>query len=362
MIQSNDTETLKSRFETHEQYVVSAEPQIVAARFSPCGTQLVAGGFDAQVRRWSLEADKATELPVMEGHDGWVHALGFNTAGTRLFTGDSWGQLRGWAYDQPHPTPTWIQAAAHDGWLRELHVSPDGHTLATCGRDQVVRIWSADDGSLQQELVGHGQDVFCVRYHPDGRTLVTGDDRGVVKQWDVATGECLGEFDASVLYLLHRLQDVGGARVLAFDKTGQTLACGGTTPKNGGTVQGTPTILLFDVATRAVTHTLKLGAPNHCLVHDIHLHDEGFVMAVTSGTPGQGQLLFQRPEDDAPFYVNTKMPNCHSLSVHPDGTRLAVVATNRGSNGNGRRLDKEGRYAGNTSPIHLLAWGAQADA
>lgn len=360
MIDQADAATLKTRFEPRENHVITVEPQIAAARFSPCGKQLVAGGLDARVRRWQLEPDKAIELAALDGHQGWVQAVGFNLAGTRLFTGDSWGQLRSWAFDQLNPLPTWIQETAHDGWLRDLHVSPDGRLLVTCGRDQVVRIWSTDDGRLERELTGHGQDVFCVRFHPDGRTLVSGDDRGIVKHWDVTTGECLGEFDASVLYLLHRLQDVGGARVLTFDKTGQTLACGGTTPKNGGTVQGAPTVLLFDVATRERKHTLTMGAPTHCLVHDIHLHDEGFVMAVTSGTPGQGQLVFQRPGDEEPFYLSAKMPNCHSLSLHPDGIQLAVVATNRGSNGNGRRLDKDGRYAGNSSPIHLLRMGEPA--
>jgi hypothetical protein len=48
------------------------------------------------------------------------------------------------------------------------------------------------------------------------------------------------------------------------------------------------------------------------------------------------------------------MPNLHSLSWHPNGTRLAVVATNPGSNGNGRPLDKEGNYIGNKSPIHVF--------
>ena len=294
MMQQADIEKLKARFEPHEQHVVTVEPQIVAARFSPCGRQLVAGSLDARVRRWELGTDKAIELTALDGHHGWVQALGFNPAGTRLFIGDSWGQLRGWAFDQLNPMPTWIQETAHDGWLLDMQVSPDGRTLATCGRDQVVRIWSADDGSLRHELTGHNQDVHCVRFHSDGQTLVSGDDRGIVKHWDVAAGKCMGEFDASVLYLLHRLQDVGGARVLTFDKNGQTLACGGTTPKNGGTVQGAPTVLLFDVDSRGLRHTLTLGAPNHCLVHDIHLHDAGFVMAVTSGTPGQGQLVFQR--------------------------------------------------------------------
>jgi hypothetical protein len=40
--------------------------------------------------------------------------------------------------------------------------------------------------------------------------------------------------------------------------------------------------------------------------------------------------------------------------VHPNGIRLAVSATNGGSNGNGRRIGKDGEYPGNYSPLHIL--------
>ena len=99
---------------------------------------------------------------------------------------------------------------------------------------------------------------------------------------------------------------------------------------------------------------MKLGATNQCFVHDIEFHPKGFVMAVTSGTPGTGQVVFHARNEDKPFYTNTKLPNCHSISLHKDGNRFAVAATNRGSNGNGRRLNKEGEYQGNTTPIHVF--------
>ena len=53
MMHQADTEALKARFEPRQSHVITAEPQIVAARFSPCGRQLVAGGLDARVRRWN---------------------------------------------------------------------------------------------------------------------------------------------------------------------------------------------------------------------------------------------------------------------------------------------------------------------
>jgi hypothetical protein len=75
---------------------------------------------------------------------------------------------------------------------------------------------------------------------------------------------------------------------------------------------------------------------------------------VTCGTPGTGELVFQRLDEKEPLFRYTKMTNCHNLSMHPDGKRFAVAATNRRSNGNGRPLDKNGEYPGNNSPISLF--------
>ena len=58
-----------------------------------------------------------------------------------------------------------------------------------------------------------------------------------------------------------------------------------------------------------------------------------------------------RPEEAEPFYTSTKLANCQSLSLHAPTRRLAVMSTNRGSNLNGRAVDKEGKYVANQSPI-----------
>jgi WD40 repeat protein len=335
--------------------VLTADPQVRSARFSPCGNVLVAGGFDGRVRRWNLSAEGNPELPALEGHHAWIDGLAFRAEGELLFSGDSWGQLCCFGgYSADAPETKWRHEQAHDGWIRDLATSPDGQRLASCGSDQCVRIWSADDGTKQGEIAC-GRDVLRLAWLLDG-TLVTGDDRGQVKHWK-DDGTLIRQFDAGPLYTLSRLQDVGGVHALAIDREGKRLAAGGTIPKNGATVTGPPTIFLFDIASGERTHQLTLGADSDCYVADIHFHDEGFLSAVTYGTPGAGQLLYVLPDEGKPF-LTRKMSNLHSLSWHPGGKRLAVVATNPGSNGNGRPLDKEGNYVGNRSPIHLLAVGA----
>ena len=86
---------------------------------------------------------------------------------------------------------------------------------------------------------------------------------------------------------------------------------------------------------------------------DLVWHPAGFLMLTTSGQPGNGKLIFRRLTDDAAFFETTKLPNCHSIALHPSLHKLAVIATNAGSSGNGRSLAKDGTYPGNFSPIHV---------
>jgi WD40 repeat protein len=349
-----DSKELLKKYEPKEAQLITAEPQVRAARFSPCGKLLAGGGFDGRVRRWNFEAEGAPELPALTGHHAWVEVVAFRAEGELLFSADSWGQLACWSgYTAEQPAVKWKHDQAHDGWIRDLAVSPDGKLLASCGSDRICRVWSIEDGTKQHELAGYGRDLLRVRWAPDG-TLVTGDDRGIAKHWKL-DGSLIREFNASVLYTLSRLQDCGGVHSLAIDKEGKWLAAGGSTPKNGGTVIGPPTLLIFDLASGEEKHKLTLGTDHDFVVADIQFHDEGFLSLVTYGTPGAGQLLYVVPDEKTPFFTYKKLGNCQSLSWHPDGKRFAVAGTNTGSNGNGRSLDKDGNYPGNKTPIQVFA-------
>lgn len=348
-----DPKELLKQFEPKEVKVLKTERQVCMARFSPCGKFLVGACFDGLLRRWDASQDTLPELPSLAGHGGWAQAVAFHPSEQLLFSVDSWGQLCCWPFAEEKPEPKWKVAEAHNGWIRAVAVSPDGQALATCGADRKVRLWNVADGKKIREIDA-GEDTFCVLFHPDGKSLITGDFKGTIQQWDVLTGNSLRKLDATVLNKTNRLQDVGGIRCMALDAAGTSLAVGGTKPENGGNVQGIPSILLFDLTNGELKQTLTLGANGDVYVTDLAFHPQGFVMAVTSGNPGSGKLVYQRPGDDAPFFESKKLPNCQSLAMHPNGRRLAVVATNANSNGNGRRIGKNTEYPGNFSPIHVL--------
>lgn len=351
-----NTESLAERFKPQELKTFEANPQVLKLRYSPDGNTLFAACSDARIRRWDASQDNWPELSALEGHHGWTGAICLSDDGKTLFSGDSWGELRAWSLEGDAPKLLWSVPQAHDGWLRDMTLHPDGQTLATCGADRVVRLWSTADGAKKGELKDENDDLYVARYSPDGTLLVAGDRKGYVWQWEVASGKLLRKLDATILYKYDRIQDVGGVFSLAFDKAGKLLAVGGNKPKNGATIQGIPVLLFFEVATGELKHTHELGGQNDCDVMDVQSHEAGFFIAVTSGGPGQGKVVLLRPGDAEPFFAETKIANVHGLALHPEGKSFAVSGTNRGSNGNGRRLDEDGKYANNTSPIHVFAF------
>lgn len=360
-------EQLLNEFEPQNTGSIEPGTHVSMIRHSPCGRILAAPAFDQTVHRWDLslqaEGEVQPEMKPVGGHNGFVTAIGFHPSRLIAFSADSWGGLQAWPYLADEPEPIWKAETAHDGWIRDLAVAPDGEWIATCGRDRKVRVWTATDGRAG-EFSGHEEDIFAIGAHPSGKWVVSGDLNGRVIQWEVATGKIVREFDCSDFHELHRLQDLAGIRKIFFDRDGKTLLVAGSIPTGGANFRGRAHVRMIDFESGETRHSMDLGEESKdVFAHDVHLHEEGFLIACTTGQPGSGKLILHVPGEEEPLFTLSKGTiNCHSLSVSPDGRQLLVSATNTGSNGNGRRLDKDGNYMANFSPIHAFSFGKPADA
>ena len=349
-------------FAVKELKLIEHDRQLAFTWFSPCGRFLLGGDYDGVVCRWDVESGAKVAL---NGHGGWVQGLVFHPDGKQMFTADSWGQLIAWDYAADAPQPKWKTPDCHPTWLRGLAISPDGSTLATCGVDQFVRLWSSADGKPKQELPQHAEELFCVRFHPDGKSLVSGDLKGNVTHWDLAAGKAVRQLDAKALYLrpvvngFTEINDVGGVRSLAFDPTGTTLACGGSQPVTSGFFTGKPLVILIDWATGSAKQSLQPAdaVPDDGIVMDVSHHPGGFYLASCSGQPGKGSFWCWRPGEAAPLFIDKARPHCRTASLHPDGKRMAltqVLLKDPQQSGNGRSVGADGEYLGLVSHVRIF--------
>lgn len=260
----------------------------------------------------------------------------------------------GWKYDSDKGSvaPDWVNPKAHDGWIRDVAIHPQKPLFATAANDSAVCLWSLDDGRLIAKLDGHAPQVFSVQFHPSENRLVTGDIMGAIRVWDLDSRKVLHQWEAKGLHQKHRIQQCGGARVLCFDDKGETLACGGQKDPQGGFAGGTPAVLTFDWKTGKINGELTVGGSSDGFVYDIIFNPAHKLWVATSSAfPGKGHVFCWKTSDKKPLFQSKKMPNGRSLSLHPDGQRIAITFS-KSANGNGRRL-VNGEYQGGSAEIQL---------
>ena len=331
---------------------------LIGCRFDPSGRYLFVSAQDNSLQRFDLLSGAKTSFL---GHQSWVRGIAFiapkakeaaalfvydkariaagavlgsrATALVPLFppaftaiTGDYHGKLIWWAGEASEPKPI-RSVDAHGGWVRAVAVSPDGQTIASCGNDHMVKLWSSSDGKHLKTLEGHESHVYNIAFHPDGMHLVSGDLKGIVKDWDLARGTVTREFDAKVLHKYDAgfMADIGGIRSIAFNKDGSLLACAGiTNVSNAFAGIGNPIVLLYD---------WKDGKPKQLKPKDafqgtawgVDFHLEGYVIAAGGG--GQGRIWFWKKDELASSHAVTVPVNARDMTLHPDGSCLAVACS-----------------------------------
>jgi hypothetical protein len=153
--------------------------------------------------------------------------------------------------------------------VQALALSPDGLTLAA--GERIIPLIDFANGKATGKLFGHTRAVRAIAFAPTGDTLISGDEGGMVRVWDLKTNKALRAFtvhpeglsalavapggnplavatsDGVQLYdgrtflrtIPLRTRSNRAVRLLAFSPDGRTLA----------TVQADGRIVLWEVAT-----------------------------------------------------------------------------------------------------------------
>ena len=148
--------------------------------FSSDGKLLAAGDESGKVKIWDTQIGQVVR--ILEGDRKPVHAVEFSPNSTNpiLVSAGQSGIIRLWTL------PDWqLQGTLHTGSsVASLAFSPDGQVLATTNIEN-LNLWSMENGTHITSLKGHTDGVDSLDSSPDGTTLASGGKDGILRIWNV---------------------------------------------------------------------------------------------------------------------------------------------------------------------------------
>jgi WD40 repeat protein len=163
--------------------------------------------------------------------------------------------------------PAKAAAAAAEKAVRAVAFSPDGMTVATAGDDGLVHTWAAETGTAVETFRGHQGTVGALTFAGNDAVVSGGADGAAFcwdlrPAWDVA--RALGAGDSAAASASPFLDRVNA---LDFSPDGRLLATGGGVPSREGE------IILWDAASGALVR--KLDRVHSDTVFSLHFSPDG---------------------------------------------------------------------------------------
>ena len=142
------------------------------------GRLLASGGEEGEIFLWSLP--EGERIGILES-DHWIGGLAFSPSGRRLVSCASGVIL--WDAEKQSE----LKRVPGEG--QAIAWSPDGRWIAAAAGPGSVRLLDAEDIRTRRTLRKDGGVVDAITFSPDGRRVAFGNRKGVVVEFDVASGK-----------------------------------------------------------------------------------------------------------------------------------------------------------------------------
>jgi WD40 repeat protein len=151
--------------------------------FSHDGKRIITGNADHIARIW--DSFTGREILEIKGHSRAINSAVFSSDDKRILTISDHDAARIWDSVTGHQ---YLKLNVPLGLYSSGVFSPDGKRILIACDDNTVRVLDSVSGHELFQLNGHSNVVKSVVFSTDGKRILTGGDDSTVRVWDSATG------------------------------------------------------------------------------------------------------------------------------------------------------------------------------
>lgn len=190
---------------------------------------LVTGGFDQNIKLWSMQPDREKKLiltDTFKGHTGSIHALTIAPEQKIIVSGSYDRTIKQWDLE----TGKLLYSCYHElGAIYAIAVDRERQTIASCGGDGSITLWRLGSNETIGSLGGNLSSIESVAIAADGQTLAAGCVDGSIKIWQLESLSLRSPTE--VLPTLAIPAHAGQVMSLSFSPDNETLFSSGADGK-----------------------------------------------------------------------------------------------------------------------------------
>jgi eukaryotic-like serine/threonine-protein kinase len=220
--------------------------------------------------------------------------------------------LRGWEWHYlKRLRYSTLAPLRHDSPVLSAAFSPDGQYLATATQAGVLRLWQMKTGQVYRKWPAHLQNADSVAFSPDGRYLASGGWDGTVKVWEMEK-VLQGELNEPLFQLDHDFR----VWSVAFSPDGRFLAsAAGLISRKCGEAK------IWDIHTRKEVLALSFSTKVSC----VQFSPDGRRLATLVS---DSLRVWNVESGQEEFHISDRYGELQSTVFSPDGCSLAAVGGN----------------------------------